>query len=66
MSKPLPKLPPPSGELGESHCQIMAKAHVDWFLETIRPLLIQNFVHGYKHGQEDSPDDDPAEGPGVM
>ena len=31
----------------------LAKAHVDWFLETLRPLLISHFVHGYKHGFDD-------------
>ena len=30
----------------------LAKDHVDWFLDTIRPLLITHFVHGYKHGME--------------
>jgi hypothetical protein len=30
----------------------MAEAHVDWLLKTIRPLLIEQFVHGYKHGFE--------------
>jgi len=30
----------------------LAQAHVDWFLKTIRPLLITHFVHGFKHGQE--------------
>jgi len=28
----------------------MATAHVDWFLETLRPLLISHFEHGFKHG----------------
>jgi hypothetical protein len=31
----------------------LAEAHVDWFLSTIRPLLITHFVHGYKHGRDD-------------
>ena len=31
----------------------MAEAHVDWFLNMIRPLLIEHMVHGYKHGYED-------------
>ena len=31
----------------------IAEAHVDWFLEMIRPLLISEFVHGYKHGLKD-------------
>jgi len=30
-----------------------AKAHVDWLLEIMRPLLITEFVHGYKHGYEE-------------
>lgn len=30
----------------------MAEAHVDWLLKTIRPLLISQFIHGYKHGRE--------------
>lgn len=32
----------------------MAEEHVDWFLKTIRPLLITFFVHGHKHGEEDT------------
>ena len=30
----------------------LAEAHIDWFLNAIRPLLIDNFIHGYKHGKE--------------
>jgi DNA transposition AAA+ family ATPase len=30
----------------------LAESHVDWFLAAVRPLLIDNFVHGYKHGFE--------------
>ncbi len=30
----------------------LAEKHVDWFLGTIRPLLIDRFIHGYKHGLE--------------
>ena len=30
----------------------LATEHVDWFLSTIRPLLISHFEHGYKHGVE--------------
>ncbi len=33
--------------------EILAEAHVDWFLKTIRPLLITHFVHGFKHGKDD-------------
>uniref|UniRef100_A0A6M3IHM2 Uncharacterized protein n=1 Tax=viral metagenome TaxID=1070528 RepID=A0A6M3IHM2_9ZZZZ len=28
----------------------IAEAHVTWFLEAIRPLLIDHMVHGFKHG----------------
>lgn len=31
----------------------LAEEHVDWFLETIRPLLIEFMTHGYKHGTKD-------------
>ena len=31
--------------------------HVDWFLKTIRPLLLSQFKHGYKHGVDDSEND---------
>lgn len=29
-----------------------AKQHVDWFLEMLRPLLIDHMIHGFKHGVE--------------
>lgn len=28
----------------------LANEHVTWFLDTLRPLLISHFIHGYKHG----------------
>jgi len=28
----------------------LAQAHVDWYLKSIRPLLIDHMVHGFKHG----------------
>ena len=28
----------------------LAEAHVDWYLKSIRPLLIDHMVHGFKHG----------------
>ena len=31
----------------------MAEKHVDWFLKTIRTILIEHFRHGYKHGKEE-------------
>lgn len=37
-----------------SCCRKLAEEHVDWFLETIRPLLITHFEHGYKHGKEEN------------
>lgn len=30
----------------------LAEEHIDWFLHTIRPLLITFMVHGFKHGVE--------------
>ena len=32
----------------------LAQAHVDWILRVIRPLMIEEFIHGYKHGAEDA------------
>lgn len=29
-----------------------ALEHVDWFLGAIRPLLLDQFRHGFKHGME--------------
>jgi len=37
-----------SGEVSKA----LAEAHVDWFLKTLRPLLIDHMVHGFKHGME--------------
>jgi len=34
----------------------MAEAHVDWFLQMVRPLLIEHMMHGYKHGFEEGED----------
>ena len=31
----------------------LAKNHVDWYLTSIRPLLIDHMIHGYKHGIQD-------------
>ena len=35
----------------------LASAHVDWYLDSIRSLLVDHFVHGYKHGREDAFED---------
>jgi len=32
----------------------LAAHHVDWFLQTVRPLMIAEFLHGYKHGWDDN------------
>jgi len=32
----------------------LAHEHIDWFLTTLRPLLMSHFIHGYKHGVEDT------------
>ena len=29
-----------------------AEDHVTWYLDSIKPLLIANFIHGFKHGVE--------------
>ena len=34
----------------------LARDHVEWQLNLLRPLLISYFIHGYKHGQEDQKD----------
>lgn len=31
----------------------LATDHVEWFLRTLRPLLIDHMEHGYKHGLDD-------------
>jgi len=30
----------------------LAEAHVDWYLKSIRQLLIDHMVHGFKHGMQ--------------
>jgi len=37
---------------GERLCPNIAKDHVDWFLSLVRPLMISQFIHGFKHGQQ--------------
>lgn len=32
----------------------LAEMHVDWWLKSVRPILIDNFVHGIKHGYEEA------------
>lgn len=34
----------------------MAEDHVEWFLNMIKPLLVEHMMHGYKHGFEDALD----------
>jgi len=31
----------------------LAEEHVDWLLDLIRPILVEEFKHGYRHGWED-------------
>jgi hypothetical protein len=38
----------------EDEATKLATDHVEWFLSTLKPLLISHFVHGFKHGVEDS------------
>ncbi len=33
----------------------VATKHVDLFLKSLRPLLIDHFIHGYNHGRLESP-----------
>ena len=37
-----------------SDAEKLAEDHVDWFLEIIRPLLLAEFIHGFKHGKRDN------------
>jgi len=30
----------------------LAENHINWFLDMIRPLLIEHMIHGFKHGME--------------
>ena len=39
-------------KLNQEGSKELAEDHVDWFLKAIRPLLIDNFNHGFKHGVE--------------
>lgn len=39
-------------ETAKSKAYEVAAEHVDWFLRTLRPLLIDHMVHGFKHGVE--------------
>ncbi len=43
------------------HGKKLAEDHVDWFLNIIRPLLIEHFVHGFKHGAEYPEEPSPEE-----
>lgn len=40
----------PSPHTGAEAIRRKGEAHVDWFLRTVRPLMIEQFIHGYKHG----------------
>ena len=41
-------------ELKSNIAKKEAEEHVDWFLETLRPLLITHMIHGWKHGYEEA------------
>ena len=32
----------------------LAENHVDWLIDIIRPLLMTEFIHGFRHGFEQS------------
>lgn len=40
-------------EQGKVDIEQLAEAHVDWLLSTMRPLMVQEFIHGYSHGFSD-------------
>jgi len=50
-----PKMPPNRIESVNEPMSVekLAEDHVDWFLEIVRPLMITEFMHGYKHGRMD-------------
>lgn len=36
----------------ENIAKVLAEHHVEWFLKTLRPLLIDHMTHGFKHGMD--------------
>lgn len=42
--------------------QKLAEDHVDWLLSVIRPLMVTEFLHGYKHGFEDAVENEKGNG----
>lgn len=34
----------------ENTAKELAEHHVNWYLESIKPLLIDHMIHGFKHG----------------
>ena len=36
--------------MNEEKIREVAEGHVDWYLSSIKPLLIDHMVHGIKHG----------------
>lgn len=56
MNKTKPEWPEPDFTLPYKNKiggELLAEQHVDWLLKLLRPLLIEEFVHGYKHGREE-------------
>jgi hypothetical protein len=54
-----PTTPVPKDKVGErlptsDTVRDLAVAHIDWYLFSIRSLMIDQFIHGYKHGKEDN------------
>ena len=37
--------------MNEEEVKKLAEDHVDWYIKSVRPLLIDNFIHGFKHGK---------------
>lgn len=44
----------------EESWKVLASAHVDWWLGSVRQILIDNFVHGIKHGYDLGKSEGPA------
>ena len=40
----------------------LAIDHVEWFFEHVRPLMITEFIHGYRHGWEDAKNEEDNSG----
>ena len=42
------------GDETVSEAEKLAEDHAEWFVKTIKPLLKEFFIHGYKHAKKDT------------